>query len=75
MQITDILGCSALAIIFTTYGFNPLNFKPFNCSKCMAFWIGLVYHLAFIGIDPVALLYASLSSVITIIYFKWITGI
>jgi hypothetical protein len=74
MYIYEAIGITALAIIYTTYGINPFKFKPFNCSKCIAFWFGLTYHLAFINVEPLAILTASLSSVLTIIYFKWITS-
>lgn len=74
MYFYEAIGIAALAVVYTTYGVNLLKFKPFNCAKCLAFWLGLVYHLAFINIEPLAILTASLSSVLTIIYFKWIVS-
>lgn len=26
-------------------GFEPLPFKPFNCTECLSFWVGLAVTL------------------------------
>lgn len=27
---------------------NKLNFKPFNCSNCLSFWLGIILSICFL---------------------------
>ena len=30
-------------------GFEPLPFKPFNCSTCLSWWVGVILSIVFLN--------------------------
>lgn len=30
-------------------GFEPLPFKPFNCSTCLSWWVGVILSIVFLS--------------------------
>lgn len=54
-----------------------IRLKPFDCEKCLAFWIGLIYELTN-KVHPLeAVLYAGLTSLLAVVirglYNRYIT--
>jgi hypothetical protein len=52
LSITAVLAANSLityilARLFAEKSLLPLNFKPFNCRPCLAFWLTAVSNAAF----------------------------
>lgn len=56
-SIVDILVIITIATTWVDYA-RPLidkwDYKPFNCSFCITFWLSLIYFL--ITLDPIILI-------------------
>jgi len=48
-MIYDIIGFAALAHLMANFfeDLGILQFKPFNCNMCLAFWLALVPSFVF----------------------------
>ena len=56
-SIVDILVIITIATTWVDYArplINKWDYKPFNCSFCLTFWISLIYFL--ITLDPIILI-------------------
>ena len=40
-------------------GFEPLPFKPFNCTECLSFWVGLVATLITFNLYTLHFIYST----------------
>jgi hypothetical protein len=68
--ILTLISLACLAYIFI----EKTNFKikPFNCTLCMGFWIGVIYFCIF---DYTNILYAFIVSVLAEIIDRWMQRI
>lgn len=56
-SIVDILVIITIATTWVDYArplINKWDYKPFNCSFCLTFWLSLIYFL--ITLDPIILI-------------------
>lgn len=56
-SIVNILVIITIATTWVDYArplVNKLNYKPFNCSFCLTFWLSLIYFL--ITLNPIILI-------------------
>ena len=56
-SIVSILVIITIATTWVDYArplINKWDYKPFNCSFCLTFWISLIYFL--ITLDPIILI-------------------
>jgi len=56
-SIVSILLIITIATTWVDYArplINKWDYKPFNCSFCLTFWISLIYFL--ITLDPIILI-------------------
>jgi hypothetical protein len=69
--IFAVFGLVSLCTV-SSMSIKILNRKPFNCSLCMGFWIGLTISFIF-GYKPV-LIWAALGAGTSWILSKYVTG-
>jgi hypothetical protein len=74
IYILKLLTISCSVLLYTEiYGLNPFNFRPFNCPKCLSFWVTLIYlfcRFNFIDFDYKELSLLALTPITTLILWK-----
>lgn len=69
IYILKLLTISCSVLLYTEiYGLNPFNFRPFNCPKCLSFWVTLIY--LFFDFSLINLTLLALTPITTLILWK-----
>jgi len=70
MYLIISLLAASLGYVLVGYTILPkvLKFKPFTCSVCLSFWVGVAYTLAYYGISPLSVLMAAGVGALSLIF-------
>lgn len=70
--IIEIIAIACFAIMFSTTSGIDWKIKPFKCHKCMAWWIGLLFHIMDFNL-LFCILFGAVTHIISIVIYNLLT--